>query len=195
MIIIRQKEYARGIGMKTVDSIIGFGQSLGRGINRASGNMNVATTEILHGAGSMKANVARAMNNMNGPISKTAKARQIIRARRNMQGKVAETIVNGVKTIENAAMNPGGATRNLTATVASRPVQSIVTTGGYGAQAMGYYIPGTTAGGAAVENALQRIPVYSRTTSKAGNAIRNGRIGSYIEGGVNGAISTLRALA
>ena len=112
-----------------------------------------------------------------------------------MQGKVAETIVNGVKTIENAAMNPGGATRNLTATVASRPVQSIVTTGGYGAQAMGYYIPGTTAGGAAVENALQRIPVYSRTTSRAGNAIRNGRIGSYIEGGVNGAISTLRALA
>lgn len=195
MIIIRQKEYARGIGMKTVDSIIGFGQSLGRGINRASGNMNVATTEILHGAGSMKANVARAMNNMNGPISKTAKARQIIRARRNMQGKVAETIVNGVKTIENAAMNPGGATRNLTATVTSRPVQSIVTTGGYGAQAMGYYIPGTTAGGAAVENALQRIPVYSRTTSRAGNAIRNGRIGSYIEGGVNGAISTLRALA
>ena len=195
MIIIRQKEYARGIGMKTVDSIIGFGQSLGRGINRASGNMNVATTEILHGAGSMKANVARAMNNMNGPISKTAKARQIIRARRNMQGKVAETIVNGVKTIENAAMNPGGATRNLTATVASRPVQSIVTTGGDGAQAMGYYIPGTTAGGAAVENALQRIPVYSRTTSRAGNAIRNGRIGSYIEGGVNGAISTLRALA
>ncbi len=195
MIIIRQKEYARGIGMKTVDSIIGFGQSLGRGINRASGNMNVATTEILHGAGSMKANMARAINNMNGSISKTAKARQIIRARRNMQGKVAETIVNGVKTIENAAMNPGGATRNLTATVASRPVQSIVTTGGYGAQAMGYYIPGTTAGGAAVENALQRIPVYSRTTSRAGNAIRNGRIGSYIEGGVNGAISTLRALA
>ena len=41
MIIIRQKEYARGIGMKTVDSIIGFGQSLGRGINRASGNMNI----------------------------------------------------------------------------------------------------------------------------------------------------------
>lgn len=195
MIIIRQKEYARGIGMKTVDSIIGFGQSLGRGINRASGNMNVATTEILHGAGSMKANMARAMNNMNGPISKTAKARQIIRARRNMQGKVAETIVNGVKTIENAAMNPGSATRNLTATVASRPVQSIVTTSGYGAQAMGYYIPGTTAGGAAMENALQRIPVYSRTTSRAGNAIRNGRIGSYIEGGVNGAISTLQALA